>query len=120
MNWRTPLCQAIVADKRFSREQRDVAVLWVGELSALCDAMVPGAPPPHIERIIHEDNVLALSWLWRDRGRSLTIYVERDQSVWVQLLDAGLANTDTRPTHTTLKRYVHVFFEGWDPSHVTL
>lgn len=109
------MCQEIVADKRFTREQRDVAVLWISELWSLCERWVPKAPPPIIEREA-EDGTIVIHWLWQAKQRSLGLYIEKDESVWLQMLDRGYSRTDMKPTHEVLKRCVQSFFEGWVPN----
>lgn len=119
MNWLTPLCQQIVADKRFTREQRDSGVLWAGELSGICDRWVMGAPSPIIDADPdYEGSALVLCWLWQKRVRSLSIYVEPDLNVSLMMLDGEFSTTE-KPTHELLKRYVQCFFEGWEAPSVS-
>ncbi len=57
-----------------------------------------------------------LSWYWKAQHRALSLYIEADENVWLQMLDDGRAHTDMRPTHELLKRSVQCFFEGWLPN----
>ena len=115
MNWLTPLCQEIVRDKRFSREQRDTAVLWAGELSALCDRWVDGAPIPFVDiEPDDEGNVMMLSWLWRQEQKSFSLCIEVDLSVSLMMVDRERSLHEVA-THELLKRSVQCFFEGWVP-----
>jgi len=116
VNWLTPLCQEIVKDKRFSREQRDVAVLWAGELSALCDRWVPNAPIPAVQRE-PDDGAVVLSWIWKSQQRELSVYIGADQRVSLHMFDRERNHIDLTPTHELLKRSVQCFFEGWVPTN---
>lgn len=119
MNWLTPLCQDIVRDKRFTKDQRDTAVLWAGELSALCDRWAPRAPIPQLDLDQNEeDPALMLCWFWVAKQRSLSLYIEEDLAVSVHMSDADRNHIDIKPNHEQLKRAVQCFFEGWEPAHV--
>lgn len=115
MNWLTPLCQEIVRDKRFTKEQRDTAVLWAGELSALCDRWVAHAPVPNLDLDPNEEEpALLLCWFWLRAERSLTLRIEEDLSVCLHMSDTGRSHIYLKTNHEQLKRAVQCFFEGWE------
>lgn len=115
MNWRTPVCQEIVGRKEFSLDQRDTAVLWVSELSALCDLWVSRAPAPHVERD-PENGALMVSWLWQAKQRCFSLCVDTDLSVSLLMMDQAIAQTVEKPSHDVIKSAVRSFFEGWVPN----
>jgi len=98
--------------KSFPSEQRDVLVLWVSELSGICDSFVPRAPIPQLDSIDRYDLLLR----WEHGERELTIFVHPETlRVTLHLRHWSKVNITSGPSHDQLKTAVRSFFEGWYP-----
>jgi hypothetical protein len=110
VNWLHPLTEQIRACREFVEEQREVLVLWVNELSAICDKLAPEAPRPELSGLF---TMLKVEWVLRERHFALGV----PPSLVPMLLmrDAGTQIHIENPSHLELRRTVECLFDGWKP-----
>ncbi len=110
MNWLQPITDKILAEREFPGEQRVALVLWVNELSAICDRWVPEAPMPELLNLF---TILKVEWALRERRFALAIPTSLVPVV--MMIDSGAQHRIENPSHLELRRAVECLFDGWKP-----
>ncbi len=112
MNWLHPLTDKILALREFPGEQRRALVLWVNELSVICDQRVPLAPVPELMPL-DSTNMLQVNWILNDRY--FAIGVTPGLRLLLILNDPHGTLHQEDPSHQELKNHVLSLFDGWKP-----
>lgn len=110
MNWLQPLTDQILAAREFPGNVRRVLVLWLNELSVICDQHVPKAPSPEV---VLNDTLLQVNWILNDRY--FAIGVTPGLRLLLTMNDPHGTRHEEEPTHQQLKTHVLSLFEGWYP-----
>lgn len=111
MNWLHPLTEKILAEREFPGNQRRALVLWVNELSVICDTHVPRAPAP--ELVLGDSKLLQVNWILNDRY--FAIGVTPGLRLLLIMNDPHGTHHQEEPTHQQLRTHVRSLFEGWQP-----
>ena len=117
MNWLTPSCSHIRSLRSIPRACRDAAVLWVAELSGICDKWSPDAPAPAIGTETDDvDLFLSIGWVTAApyQSRLCVMIQQADSDPKVQLVHrtpVGATWDVTNPPHEVLRNCMRIFFE---------
>lgn len=111
MNWLNPLTQQVLEVREVPGAQRRALVLFLNELSVICDRHVPSAPPPSLEP--PSKGVLQVHWILNDCV--FVLGVTENFRCLLTLNDARGKVEFADPSHEELRRCVVRLFEGWKP-----
>jgi len=112
--WIHSVIESIGQLQQADPDQRMTARVWAAELHALTERWVPGAPALMVDYVASEGDI-QIGWLNQREGRALTLYIDAESRVSLQLGDKGRWQATDNPDHTQLKTAVQTFFAGWTP-----
>lgn len=112
MNWLHPLTERVLAERSVPGNQRRALVLWVNELSVICDQHVPRAPAPDLMPP-GEGKLLQVTWILNDRY--FAIGITPGLRLLLTLNDPHGTHHQEEPTHQELRTHVQSLFDGWRP-----